>query len=1178
MSERLGGWIGIVWAQCWQVTALIVVVWVTTRLLARSRPHLACALWLVVLFKCVTPPIWSSPSGIFCWVQQTETTHSDYIPLSAKRIAPLPSPDGGNDAVVVQMPATNRPATNASPLAMPAMSRAQPPQNPEHTGSVVSAATLAGWCGTAWLIGFAGYAGVTFLRWRSCWRKVHWAGEVKHPVLAKLLEDLKCKLSLRRSVRLLVTRACIGPAVVGLWRPIVILPLDLVCDKSPTELEPLLAHELIHIRRGDLWVSLLQTLARMLWWFHPLVGMASRVLSREAERCCDEAVIAYLGCEPAAYARSLIDVLALKKQLQPVPACPGVRPVEVTSQRLERIMRLRQGCHKKTPWWCWLAMFLLAVAVLPGAALVVRAKEKVRKQASGTGPRIVIGTTMESSSRAMPAVELSTTIYKVSDLLAQFQKEQHASADEARAALLPLLTSTVPGPWESSDSDSAKCAASWAAEGLLIRQTKEGHKQIDKQLQFWKEFGFQKLAIEVRMLSASAKVMDTNPANWQVIDAGAEFDAADSLAKSTSDAESFRSRVESVIEKTHPAMFAILDESAAARLLTEAQGDARSNVLQAPKITLYNGQSSRVEDLAKRPFVVAVRQVGEDSHEPLIRVVEVGSKLRLRPKLARNGSVEIDFGLTMSDVRSVETFDLPTSRPPKITVQVPEVATIRIESTVSMKVDQTLVIRILQPGENNSQSMWVLVKVRKVATAVNPAEPATKTNRVTALDSKLDLVATMQPETKSISGAEFIKGWQFRFSPRSGAPWQVRSQTRPGGKGTDCHISGGIRVEAQARDSSQKSKSFVAEADELEYSSDVQSLQLTGNVHFSDAQSEMRCRRLRIRFPHLKGSTSAYSAEKEPASTFELDIDEAQSLSLTDPLDPQKPVANTLVTGAAHLSEPLIEKVYPVADLVIPVSTEPTIISLDGKLTANTSRPQLKPDAEALLNLVTTTISPDSWATHGGLGTIALSENTLSLVIHQEPAIHKRIAELFKQLRHFQDVQILYTLERLQVDSEKLDRWASDNGGVFSAFASMKVNSVSLSSKEVGRLRDSLTPKSLGNCPKITVFNGQQIELSHREFNGPRLVPGLQLLGVIAADIQSFRITIGAGSGDGEFKRDARSESQIVKHGNSVLIDVTQESWESKEKQAIRMFYLLTPRMMMSPEVDSQTGALSPRK
>ncbi len=60
--------LALVLSQLWQVTLLVLAVAILVRLLARNRPHLAYALWLVVLVKCVTPPVWSSPSGVFCWL------------------------------------------------------------------------------------------------------------------------------------------------------------------------------------------------------------------------------------------------------------------------------------------------------------------------------------------------------------------------------------------------------------------------------------------------------------------------------------------------------------------------------------------------------------------------------------------------------------------------------------------------------------------------------------------------------------------------------------------------------------------------------------------------------------------------------------------------------------------------------------------------------------------------------------------------------------------------------------------------------------------------------------------------------------------------------------------------------------------------------------------------------
>ena len=55
--------------------------------------------------------------------------------------------------------------------------------------------------------------------------------------------------------------------------------------------------------------GIMQSLAQMLWWFHPLVWLANRQANRAVERCCDEEVVAGLQCAPADYARCLLDVL-----------------------------------------------------------------------------------------------------------------------------------------------------------------------------------------------------------------------------------------------------------------------------------------------------------------------------------------------------------------------------------------------------------------------------------------------------------------------------------------------------------------------------------------------------------------------------------------------------------------------------------------------------------------------------------------------------------------------------------------------------------------------------------------------------------------------------------------------------------------------------------------------------
>ncbi len=68
-SENLGH---LALLQIWQVTIVLTVVGACTIFGCRRRPHLAYLLWLVALVKCVTPPLWSSPTGVFSWFEQTK--------------------------------------------------------------------------------------------------------------------------------------------------------------------------------------------------------------------------------------------------------------------------------------------------------------------------------------------------------------------------------------------------------------------------------------------------------------------------------------------------------------------------------------------------------------------------------------------------------------------------------------------------------------------------------------------------------------------------------------------------------------------------------------------------------------------------------------------------------------------------------------------------------------------------------------------------------------------------------------------------------------------------------------------------------------------------------------------------------------------------------------------------
>jgi beta-lactamase regulating signal transducer with metallopeptidase domain len=85
------------------------------------------------------------------------------------------------------------------------------------------------------------------------------------------------------------------PLVVGLRRPAVIIPREVVCDASPATRDAVLAHELAHVARGDYAWQLLLRMLQAVLWFHPLVWHAERRIHYVRERVCDAYGVHGLG-------------------------------------------------------------------------------------------------------------------------------------------------------------------------------------------------------------------------------------------------------------------------------------------------------------------------------------------------------------------------------------------------------------------------------------------------------------------------------------------------------------------------------------------------------------------------------------------------------------------------------------------------------------------------------------------------------------------------------------------------------------------------------------------------------------------------------------------------------------------------------------------------------------------
>ena len=186
------------------------------------------------------------------------------------------------------------------------------PANAAATGAIRLDAVLPvvvwGWLAgvTALLARFAG----------GCWR-VH---RLRVAALAETVsqwqsasERLAVRLRLDVPFRVVESGLVDAPGVVGWIRPVILLPVAILANLTPVQIEAILAHELAHIRRRDYAVNLLQTVAETLLFYHPAVWWVSARVREEREHCCDDAAVEVVG-EPAAYAQALADLASWRSR------------------------------------------------------------------------------------------------------------------------------------------------------------------------------------------------------------------------------------------------------------------------------------------------------------------------------------------------------------------------------------------------------------------------------------------------------------------------------------------------------------------------------------------------------------------------------------------------------------------------------------------------------------------------------------------------------------------------------------------------------------------------------------------------------------------------------------------------------------------------------------------------
>lgn len=182
------------------------------------------------------------------------------------------------------------------------------------------------------------------------------------------------ELSIKKKIPFYSTAFLKSPICAGIFQPKIYLPIRLISDGSKQDLRFMLLHELAHCSQRDHFYHLFFNLARIFYWFHPLVWFALREIRCDREIACDSVVLRLLTSkERKSYGNTLIQ---FAQNLSMFSFAAGIgSPVKQLKRRIINIAAFESTTNQKKLFGFMIYSFVFLVFVGCTPLLSISASE-----------------------------------------------------------------------------------------------------------------------------------------------------------------------------------------------------------------------------------------------------------------------------------------------------------------------------------------------------------------------------------------------------------------------------------------------------------------------------------------------------------------------------------------------------------------------------------------------------------------------------------------------------------------------------------------------------------------------------------------------------------------------------------------------------------------------------------
>ncbi|MHC4479215.1 MAG: M56 family metallopeptidase, partial [Planctomycetota bacterium] len=370
--------VGFAWPMLVQSSVLILILLLVDFALRRKvRAVFRYWLWMLVLAKLVLPISLSSPVSLGNWFgDRIEQANVKWL-AGAEQGQNRPGPGQAKpwqpaEAILVDEPSATEMAGEI-PLVTLTPDRPAPSQTAPTIASAATTATAPvtwqGFVFLAWLAVVLAM-GLLLLQRAIFVRGLVAQARKANPPMEDALQSARKQMGVTTQICLKVSANATSPAVCGLFRPVILVPHNLAPSLGSRHLRAVLLHELAHIRRGDLWVNLAQTLLQIVYFYNPLLWLANAVIRRVREQAVDEAVLVAMGERAQRYPETLVSVAKLAFQR---PAL-SLRLIGVVESKNALAGRIKRILNRPIPRKARLGIMGLAIVLIAAAVLLPMAK------------------------------------------------------------------------------------------------------------------------------------------------------------------------------------------------------------------------------------------------------------------------------------------------------------------------------------------------------------------------------------------------------------------------------------------------------------------------------------------------------------------------------------------------------------------------------------------------------------------------------------------------------------------------------------------------------------------------------------------------------------------------------------------------------------------------------------